>query len=243
MSGQPIELYYWPGLPGRGEFIRLVLEDAGVPYVDVARGDEKNGQGVPALMKYIEGKADTKTPPLAPPFIKDGDRVIGQTAAVLFYLGPKAGLAPKDEGDRLWAHQLQLTITDLVEEVHSTHHPVDKGGWYKDQRPESIRFAEHFCKDRMPKFLKYFERVLSKSSSAYLVGDSVSYVDISIFYVVQGLRFAFPKASERVLKETPKVLALYETIGARPNIKKYLESDRRMPFGNGIFRKEAELDF
>jgi len=239
---KPIELYYWPEIPGRGEFVRLALEDAGVPYVDVVRGDEKNGQGIPAMMKLMKGEG-TDTPPLAPPFIRDGDRVIGQAALVLFYLAPKIGLSPQDEAKKLWAHQLQLTITDLVEEVHSTHHPVDKGGWYKDQVPESVRFAKTFCETRMPKFLEYFEKALTNSPSAYLAGESLTYIDISLFYVVQGLRYAFPKASERVLKKTPKVVALYDLVAERPNIKKYLASDRRKPFSNGIWRQVAELDF
>jgi len=239
----PIEIYYWPSCPGRGEFLRLLLEDQSHPYVDVTRGDEKKGQGIPAMMKLLQGEG-TDTPPLSPPFIKDGDKLIGQTANILQYLANRLGFTPKDEKGKLYAQQILLTIMDVVDEVHDTHHPIDTTLYYKDQKEEAKKRSQVFCTSRIPKFLNYFEKVITKSGSQYLVGDSATYVDVALFYLIQGLSYAFPKATARTLATTPKIQALYELIGNRPNIKKYLTSEHHVGFNeNGIFRQYPELDF
>ena len=232
------ELYYWPGIQGRGEFVRLALEDAGADYVDVAR---KAG-GVAAIMRLLEG-ARTKHPAFAPPFLKAGARIIGQTANILLFLGPRHGLTPRGEEGRLWTHQLQLTIADLVGEVHDTHHPIASGLYYEDQRPAAKRRAADFVRNRAPKFLAYFERVLEKSGAPYLNGRASTYADLSLFQVVQGLRYAFPRAMRRLEGKIPRVVALQDRVAARPRIAAYLASDRRIPFNqSGIFRHYPELD-
>ena len=232
------ELYYWPGIQGRGEFVRLALEDAGADYVDVAR---KAG-GVAAIMRLLEG-ARTKHPPFAPPFLKAGTRIIGQTANILLFLGPRHGLTPRGEEGRLWTHQLQLTIADLVGEVHDTHHPIASGLYYEDQRPAAKRRAADFARNRAPKFLAYFERVLERSGGPYLNGRASTYVDLSLFQAVQGLRYAFPRAMRRLERKIPRVVALQDRVAARPRIAAYLASDRRIPFNqSGIFRHYPELD-
>ncbi len=238
------ELHYWPMIPGRGEFVRLALEAAGADYVDVARLPEEAGGGIAAMMDRLED--EPLRPPFAPPFLKDGDRVIGQTAAILLYLGPRLGLVGADEADRIWTHQIQLTIADMVAEAHDTHHPVGVGLYYEDQKPEARRRAEDFCKHRIPKFLAWFERVLAGNPAGpeSLVGGAVSYADTSLFQLVEGLRYAFPKAAARALAQTPQVAAHAERIGALPRIAAYRVSDRCLPFNeDGIFRHYPELDF
>ena len=237
------ELYYWPSIQGRGEFIRLALEDAGADYVDVARGSPEAGQGVPALMRLMSG-AD-RAPPFAPPFLKAGGLLIGQTANILQFLGPKLGLAPADEAGRLFAHQLQLTITDLVSEVHDTHHPIASGLYYEDQKPEALRRTAEFLKHRAPKYLGYFETVLGRNPDGpgQLVGAATSYVDLSLFQVIEGLRYAFPKAMARLQADCPKATAVHDQMASRPQLKAYLASERRIPFNEqGIFRRYPELD-
>ncbi len=236
------ELYYWPGSPGRGEFVRLALEDAGADYVDVARGKGRN-MGVPALMKLMESKREPH-PPFAPPFLKAGKLVIGQTANILSYLGPRHGLCPANEAGRLWTHQLQLTITDFVLEIHDTHHPISNALYYEDQKTEAMRRTPYFLKNRATKFLGYFDRVMAQNPSGarFLVGARASYVDLSLFHVVEGLRFAFPKAMGRIEKNVPRVVALHDRIAERPRLRAYLESDRRLPFSSGVFRRYPELD-
>ena len=232
------ELYYWPGIQGRGEFVRLALEDAGADYVEVAR---KAG-GVAAIMRLLEG-ARTKHPPFAPPFLKAGTRIIGQTANILQFLGPRHELTPRGEEGRLWTHQLQLTIADLVAEVHDTHHPIASGLYYEDQRPSAKRRAADFVGNRAPKFLAYFERVLERSGGPYLNGRALTYADLSLFQAVQGLRYAFPKAMRRLERKIPRVVALQDRVAARPRIAAYLASDRRIPFNqSGLFRHYPELD-
>src|SRR5215470_13865051 len=199
------ELYYWPTIQGRGEFVRLALEEAGADYVDVARRPGK--RGVPAMMKFIEG-ARVKRPPYAPPFLKAGKLVIAQTANILLYLGARLGLAPRDEAGRLWVHQLQLTITDLVVEIHDTHHPVTTYLYYEEQRPAAKRRTADFWRYRVPKFLRYFERLLDKSGGPYLMGRRLSYVDLSLFQIVEGLRYAFPKRMKRMERKLPRVMTL-----------------------------------
>jgi len=238
------ELYYWPGIQGRGEFVRLALEEAGADYVDVARLPEEDGMGVPALMKLLDDASDDR-PPFAPPFLQAGDLVIGQTANILQFLGPRLGLAPSDDAGRLWAHQLQLTIADVVDEVHDTHHPVGSGLYYADQKPEAARRAADFTQNRLPKFLGYFERVLERNrgDTGRAVGDALSYVDLSLFQLVAGLRYAFPNTTARVESTIPRLTDLYARVAARPNIATYLASPRRLPFNEyGIFRHYPELD-
>lgn len=244
----PYHLHYWPTIQGRGEFVRLALEAAGAPYVDVARGDENDGAGVPAMHPYFEGEATTR-PPFACPFLVDGRKVIGQTPAILLYLGPKLGLVPAGEADRLWVHQIQLTLADLVTEAHDTHHPIASGLYYEDQKKEAARRAEDFRRERLPKFLGWCEKVLQRNTGndgrdvPRLVGGRLTYADLSLFQVLEGLLYAFPKATKRVLKKTPLVAALHAGVPTHRRLAAYLASERRIPFNEqGIFRRYPELD-
>lgn len=236
------ELYYWPTIQGRGEFVRLALEAAGADYVDVARGSPADGQGVPAMMALMEG-ADM--PPFAPPFLKAGGRLIAQSANILLFLGDALGLAPRDDAGRLWTHQLQLTVTDFLVEAHDTHHPIAGGLYYEDQKPESKRRASDFLANRVPKYLGYFETVLTRNpqGDAHLVGGELSYADLSLFQIVEGLRYAFPRAMARLEAAWPKSIALRSRVAQLPRVKAYLASPRRIPFNEqGIFRHYPELD-
>lgn len=233
------QLYYWPTIQGRGEFVRLALEEAGAEYVDVARGTD----GIEAMMAILDG--EPAHPPFAAPFLRDGALLIGQTAAILLHLGDRHGLAPSDPAARLWTHQLQLTIADAVVEAHDTHHPIGGGLYYEDQRPEAARRAEQFRAERMPRFLGWFERLLAgnPAGDAFLVGDRLTYADLSLFQLVAGLRYAFPRAMARIEPEAPRVAALHDRVAARPRIARYLASPRRLPFNEqGIFRRYPELD-
>ena len=231
------ELYYWPGIQGRGEYVRLALEDAGADYVDVARGE----RGMAAMMRMME--ADGGRPPFAPPFLKAGKLVIGQTANILLYLGSRHGLAPKVEAGRLWVHQLQLTIADFVVEIHDTHHPIGVSLYYEDQRQPAKKRTEEFWNERVPKFAGYFERLLRDNGGSYLTGRRATYADLSLFQIVEGLRYAFPKRMKAFEREIPGVVDLHDRVAARPSIKAYLSSDRRIPFTEeGSFRRDKELD-
>ncbi len=232
------ELYYWPEIQGRGEFVRLALEDAGVEYVDVAR---RRG-GTSAMLKLLDDER-VKTPSFAPPFLKAGKLLIGQTANILLFLGPRHQLAPAGEAGRLWTHQLQLTMADFVVEIHDAHHPISSSLYYEDQRKEARRRTQDFLKSRAPKYLGYFEGVLEKSPGRYLVGRTATYADFSLFQIVAGLRYAFPRAMARLEKRHPRVVAVHDRVGERPRIAAYLDSERRMAFNQmGIFRHYKELD-
>jgi glutathione S-transferase len=238
------ELHYWPGIQGRGEFVRLALEEAGADYVDVARLPESRGGGERALLRFL-AERQVATPAFAPPFLKAGSRIVGQTANILLFLGPRLRLAPKAEAGRLWVHQLQLTIADLVEEVHGTHHPIAGSLYYDDQKPEAGRKAAAFLAERLPKFLGYFDRVLARNPrrGAWLAGARLTYVDLSLFQVVEGLRYAFPRAMGRLERKHEQLVELHDRVAARPNVAAYLASERRIPFNQyGIFRRYPELD-
>jgi len=232
------QFFYWAEIQGRGEFVRLALEDAGAKYDDVAR---KRG-GTERMLAIMAG-AREKRPPFAPPFLRAGKLTIAQVAEILFYLGPKLKLAPRDEAGRLWLHQLQLTVTDLVKEVHDTHHPVGTGLYYEDQKPEAKRYAKGFLEERAPKYLGYFERVLKKSGGPWLLGRKFSTIDLSIFQVIEGLRYAFPKGMARIESDIPGLVGVHDRVAQRPRIRAYLASERRIPFNeDGIFRHYPELD-
>ena len=238
------ELHYWPTIQGRGEFVRLALEAAGAPYIDVARGAKASGQGLPAMLRCLQD-IDATHPPFAPPFLKDGDILVGQTAAILQYLAPQLKLVARSEQARIWTQQIQLTIADMVTEAHDAHHPVGSGLYYEHQKPEALRRAKEFCGARMPKFLQWFESIVVRNpaGSRHLVGGKLSYADLSLFQMVEGLHYAFPKAAQKALANTPGIVRLHDRIAALPRVAAYLRSERRIPFNEqGIFRCYPELD-
>lgn len=228
------QLYYWTGLQGRGEFVRLALEDAGADYKDVARID-----GDEVMTPFLDGEHEGPIP-YAPPFLKSGRLIIAQVANILQYLGPRHGLVPESEAKRLYAHQLELTITDLVAEVHDTHHPVASELYYEDQKAEAKKRSKDFRENRVPKFLGYFEKAIERGGGRFPLREH-SYVDLSLFQIMAGLAYAFPKAMAK--QRVPLLRDLQKRVAARPNIAAYLSSERRIPFNTtGIFRHYPELD-
>lgn len=214
--------------------MRLALEDAGAPYEDVARHP-----GGMAEMERLLGQK--KNPPFAPPFLVSGRRLIAQTANILLYLGPRLRLAPSSEAGRLQVHQAQLTIADWLGEAHDVHHPIGSGLYYEEQKAESKRRAADFLANRAAKYLNYFEGLLPRGG--YLLGRRACYADLSLFQMVQGMRYAFPRAMRGLEKEYPRLAALHDRVAERPGIARYLASDRRLPFNQqGIFRYYPELD-
>lgn len=238
------QLYYWPGIPGRGEFVRLALEAGGADYVDVVRQPESEGGGIAALERLLAGP-EVERPPFAPPVLNDGGTLIAQTANILLYLGGGLGLAPDDEPGRFWTHQLALTIADFVDEIHDTHHPIGSGLYYEEQTEPAKRRAREFLDNRLPKFLGYFESVVERNPAAggWLVGPDHTYADLSLAQVLAGLDYAFPKRMRTVSGDYPRLRALAEQVWALPAIARYVESDRRLAFNDhGLFRHYPELD-
>ncbi|WOB50274.1 glutathione S-transferase [Xanthomonas hydrangeae] len=230
------QLYYWTGLQGRGEFVRLALEDAGADYTDVARveGDE-------VMNAFLEGH-QAGAQPFAPPFLKAGDTVVAQVAAILHCIGPQLKLVPESDAVPIQALQLQLTITDLVAEVHDTHHPIATGLYYQDQKAEAAKRAKDLRDNRLPKFLGYFEQVLQQAGGIHVLGTH-SYVDLSLFQLISGLEYMFPKRMATLSTDLPGLKALQQRVAERPRIAAYLASERRVAFNtNGIFRHYPELD-
>ena len=244
-EGTPYELYYWPTIQGRGEFVRLVLEEAGAKYVDVGRLPEKQGGGTPALQRMLGGEI-AGTLPFAPPVLVAGDLVIAQTVAIMHFVAKRHGLVPPDEASELAALQLALTIADVAAEVHDTHHPISTTLYYKDQKPESARKAASFREERMPKYLRYLERVLERNEAGkgqHLIGATLTYPDLAAFQLLEGLAYAFPKALARLTPDFPNLTKLRTTVSKRPRIAAYLGSSRRIRFSiNGLFRHYPELD-
>ena len=233
-------LYYWPGLQGRGEFVRLAFEEAGVPYVDIAL-EEGGGE---AVERYLEDPAVGR-PPFAPPYLKVGRQLIGQTANILLYLAPRLKLVPRGEPARLWAHQLQLTIADFVAEAHDTHHPIATSLYYEDQKREARKRTRDFLSERVPKFLGYFERVIQRNAGRgpWMIGSRLTYVDLSMAQVIAGLEYAFPKSMRPVMRRYPRLVRLHRAVFARPRIRRYVKSGRQVAFNEtGIFRRYPELD-
>jgi glutathione S-transferase len=237
------DLFYWPTIQGRGEFVRLALEEAGAGYRDVAR-ESGRGAGVAALERLLEDRK-LERPPFAPPILKAGRLLIGQTATILQFLGSRHGLAPRQAAGQLWVQQLQLTMADFVVEVHDTHHPIGSGLYYEDQKKEARRRAADFVKNRVPKFLGYFEHVLANNARGerYLAGAKLTYADLSMFQIMAGMHYAFPRTMRKAAAKHRRLARLQERVRARPRIAAYLESSRRIAFNrDGIFRHYPELD-
>jgi glutathione S-transferase len=238
------ELYYWPGIPGRGEFIRLALEEAAVEYLDVAR-DPAGEEAAVGKLQSVLNDEKAQRPSFAVPLLKAGNLFISQTANILMYLGAHHGLAPADEAGRLWALQLQLTIADWLVEIHDTHHPLGPTEYYQNQKQAAHKRCELFLEHRLPKYLGYFEKLLKRNPQGdrYLIGAVLSYPDLSLFQVIEGLRYAFPKHQSRIEPMYPKVAALHDRVLKRPHIAAYLVSPRRIAFNeDGLFRRYPELD-
>jgi glutathione S-transferase len=235
-------LYYWPGLPGRGEYVRLALEEGGASYIDTALLPEPAGGGVPAMTPFLEGEGIAR-PPFAPPFLRAGRRIIGQTANILLFLGARLALAPRDAAGKLWVHQLQLTIADLVAEAHDAHHPLGPTLYYEDQKREAKRRTREFLASRVPKYLGYFERVLERNPGRgpWMVGASLTYADLSMAQTLAGLEYAFPRTMAKALRAHPRLARLRDAAFARPRMRRYLASPRRTAFNNdGLFRRYPE---
>jgi glutathione S-transferase len=237
---EPYELYYWPTIQGRGEFVRLALEEAGVPYVDVAR----QKKGMSPTMRSIDPSKEVRAS-FAPPVLRAGELLIGQTANILMFIGARHGLAPRSEAGRLWCNELQLTIADVVAEAHDTHHPIAVDKYYEEQMKEAKARSKNFCAERIPKYLEYFEQVLQNNPGRghYMAGSRISYVDLSLFQLISGLRYAFPKTMAKLEPQWPGLVELHGLVAARPNIAAYLRSKRRIAFNeDGIFRHYPELE-
>ena len=237
------ELYYWPGIQGRGEFVRLALEDAGADYLDVALKSEQEGGGRAAMARLLEGE-DVERPPFAPPFLKAGRQLIGQTANILLFLGGRLDLAPRDAAGRFWTHQLQLTLADFLVEIHDTHHPLGPTLYYEQQQAAAKRRSKEFLAHRLPKYLGYFERILRGNAArgSGMAGKQLTYADLSTAQVIAGLRYAFPSASRTALAACPRLCALHDEVFARPRLRRYVSSRRRLAFNNDdLFRCYPEL--
>lgn len=234
------EFFYWDSIPGRGEFVRLALEYAEADYIDITR----ESGGMERMIAMLKGEHETMVP-FAPPFLKHGDVIVSHTANILLYLGERLRLSPHDEAGRLFAHGLQLTITDFVAEVHDCHHPIGASLYYEEQKVEAKRRSEMFLAERLPKFLGYFEKILAHnpSSESHSVGHRLTYVDLSLFHLVQGLRYAFPQAMEGDGARYQRLIALHDDVAGLPTVEAYVRSERRLDFNqSGIFRHYAELD-
>jgi glutathione S-transferase len=236
------ELYYWPHIQGRGEYVRLALEEGGADYVDVARLPESEGGGRPAVARLLQDPSNAR-PPFAPPLLKAGKLIVSHTANVLQYLGPRLGLIPKAEAQRVYAHGLQLTITDFVREAHDVHHPIANSLYYEDQKTESLRRSGHFRTERLTKFLNYFETVIARGGGKYMLGKSLSYVDLSVFQAMASLHYAFPQTMAGMQAKIPRLNVLHDLVAARPRIAKYIASPARLPFStHDLMRHYPELD-
>ncbi len=227
------ELIYWPHIQGRGEFVRLALEALDLEYVDVAREGPGGPARVVAFLREHPGV-------FASPVLRDGEIIVAQTANILAWLGSQYDAWPEEEQAQLEAMQRLMTVMDLVAEAHDTHHPLDLGAHYEEQKDAAKVRARAFRTNRLGRFLSHFERTLGRS---YAVGDAFTVVDLALTQVLDGLEYAFPRAFARATRPTPGLLGLRDRVKSRPRVTEYLASPRRIPFNEkGIFRRYPELD-
>ncbi len=230
------ELWYWPDIPGRGEFVRLAMEAMGLDYDDCAR--RLGAEALVADMAARRGRT-----PFAAPYLASEGLVVAQVPNILMFLGERHGIVPSGMRDRLWLNQIQLTVTDIVAEVHAVHHPIATGDYYEDQQAEAIRAATQFRDERLPKFLDWFEAAIRDTPGDWLIDHHWTYADTSLFQLVAGLRYMFPQRMATLEPDYPAIVRLHDAVATLPGVRAYLKSDRRLPFNeDGIFRHYPELD-
>ena len=241
MSAAVYDLWYWPSIQGRGEFVRLFLEAAGIDYRDRARTSDAQ-----ALVEDMEARAgENGFAPYAPPYLVDRQSgfTIAQVAHILAWLTDAHDRGTGDGATDLHLIQLQLTITDIVAEAHDTHHPVASGLYYDDQKDPAARASRAFREERMPKYFDHFERAFGVKDGPFVAGDRWSHVDTSLFQLVEGLRYAFPMRMRTLEADYPKLVACRDAVARLEGIAAYCASERRIPFNEGgIFRHYQELD-
>lgn len=230
------DLWYWPSIQGRGEFVRLALEAAGVDYRDRAREE-----GADALVADMNAREGIR--PFAPPYLVDGEVAIAQTAQILSWLGQHHGFGAADETTKLRLEMLQWTVSDFTAEIHNVHHPIAGDLYYSDQKDAAKQAARSFREERIPKFLTYFEDALSANDGPFVLGEAWCHVDTSLFQIVEGLRYAFPERMKAVEGDYPHLITCRDAVADLDGIACYLASDRRIAFNeDGIFRQYPELD-
>ncbi|MCV0384391.1 MAG: glutathione S-transferase [Erythrobacter sp.] len=242
MSGAAYDLWYWPSIQGRGEFVRVFMEAAGLSYRDRAR--ETDAQ---ALVEDMEARAEGGDfAPYAPPYLveRETDFAIAQVAHIVSWLTGHHDLGSGDEQTDLHLIQLQLTITDIVAEAHDTHHPVAGSLYYDDQKDAAARAAKAFREERMPKYFDHFEQALEvREGGPFVLGERWSHVDTSLFQLVEGLRYAFPQRMKALEGDYPALVACRDAVADIEGVAAYCDSDRRLAFNeDGIFRHYPELD-
>jgi len=224
------QILYWPAKDadgkvaagaGRAEYLRVLFEEAGVPYQDVTAG----------LRAFFWQNLEAQPyPALAPPAIRKNNFILGQTAVCAKRLAMEFGFYPTDEDDAAHAEQIVTTVHEYIAEGRSAFHPVKNTMSYHDQKEEAKPYIAAFKADRLPRYMTNFERFLkaNRGGGGFFVGDSLSYVDLQVMVMLQVTRSQFPDAWEaldaKLLKDH---LAQME---ARPRIKAYLLSDRKQPF-------------
>ena len=229
-----LQLWYWPDIPGRGEFIRVALEAAEVEYADMAR--EK---GAEALLEDMASRSGIA--PLAPPYIIDGDLCLGQTAHILAVLADRYGFGAGELATDLQLIQLQLDVSDIVAEVHAVHHPISGALYYRDQMDAAYEAAQHFRETRIPKYLDHFEQALAVNCGPCVLGDHWTHVDTSLFQLLEGLDYMFPSRMAEL--DYPRLALCREAVMEIDGIDAYLGSERRLAFNeDGLFRHYPELD-
>jgi len=228
------QLWYWPSIPGRGEFVRLALEAAEIEYEDMARE-----QGAEALIADLQGRGGIR--PFAPPYLVDGELCIGQTAHILAFLADRHDFGAGELEVDLQLIQLQLDITDIVAEVHNVHHPVAAALYYQDQIDAAYEAAQHFRDQRLPKYLDHFEAALEENGGPCVLGDRWTHVDTSLFQLMEGLDYMFPNRMREL--DYPRLELCRQAMMEIAGVEQYLASDRRLSFNeDGIFRFYPELD-
>jgi len=234
-----LTLIYWPSLPGRGEYVRLLLEALTLPYTDLARAE-----GAAAVVE-ARGAADPGPPAFAPPMLVDdglqAPRRIAQTSAILQYVDDTYGPWGDRAVDRYDKLQVMLTLMDVVSEAHDTHHPLDVGSAYEAQAEAAKARAAAFQQTRIPRWIAHFERIATAGDGEGLLGGR-SFVDLALAHTLAGLAYAFPAATAAAREEAPTLTRIAAAAFAEPAVAAYLASERRLPFGQtGIFRFYPEL--
>ena len=192
------KLTYFDAPASRGEECRLALHIAGVDFEDhrVKSADWPNLKPTTPFgtMPYYE---------------ESGRPVLGQSNAILVYLGRTHGLHPTDTFAAAQHEELMQYVEELRQRVSATlRMPPD----------EKQRVREELAASYMPAWGANVERHLA-DQGPFVAGATLHVVDLKLYMIVRWFaKTTVDHIPATIFDGYPKLVRLYEAVAAHPGV-------------------------